>query len=93
MQIAIPEVNETLSKLMAVECEFDGRAQTISKWVMEHRNKITENHNLLTARAPENDIKILNIFLRDLLVRAIKGEMGLRVYEESQSLNGESPRK
>ena len=82
MQIAIPEVNETLSKLMAVECEFDGRAQTISKWVMEHRNKITENHNLLTARAPENDIKILNIFLRDLLVRAIKGEMGLRVYEE-----------
>ncbi|OGW14721.1 MAG: hypothetical protein A2035_02150 [Nitrospirae bacterium GWA2_42_11] len=82
MHIAIPEVNETLSKLMDVECKFDGMTQTISKWVMEHQNETKKNRNLLTARTPENDIKILNIFLRDLLVRAIKGEMGLRVYKE-----------
>lgn len=81
MHIAIPEVNATLSKLMAVECEFDGRTQTISKWVMEHQNEIKKNRNLLTTRTPENDIKILNIFLSALLVRAIKGEMGQKVYE------------
>src|SRR3989337_764463 len=82
MHIAIPEVNATLSKLMGVECEFDGMTQAISKWVMEHRNKIRKNRNLLTTRTPENDINILNIFLRDLLVRAIKGEMGQKVYEQ-----------
>ncbi|MFZ3123234.1 MAG: hypothetical protein WA104_07765 [Thermodesulfovibrionales bacterium] len=82
MHIAIPEVNETLSELMAVESTFERRTQTISKWVMEHRNKIKKNRNLLAEESPENDIKLLNIFLRDLLVRAIKGEMGLRVYKE-----------
>ena len=82
MHLAIPEINETLSRLLPVESTFDGRTQTISEWVMEHRNEIKKNRNLLRANGTNNDIAILNIFLRDLLVRAIKGEMGLRVYKE-----------
>ncbi len=50
MHIAIPEVNETLSKLLAVESTFDGRTQTISEWIMEHRNVIKENRDLLTGK-------------------------------------------
>lgn len=82
MQIAIPEVNKTLNTLMAVRSTFEDRTQSISDWVMEHRNEMKKNQLLLAVKSPANDIAILNIFLCNLLVRAIKGEMGLRVYEE-----------
>jgi endonuclease III len=81
MHIAIPEVSETLDKLMTVESTFDGTTQQIHQWVSEHRAKIKENRSLIENESPVNDIPVLNMFLRDLLVRAIKGEMGSRVYE------------
>ncbi len=43
---------------------------------------MNKNQLMLAVKSPVNDIAILNIFLCNLLVRAIKGEMGLRVYEE-----------
>jgi endonuclease III len=82
MQIAIPDVSETLDRLMTVESTFDGTTQPIGQWVSEHRAKIRENRSLIENESPANDIPVLNMFLRDLLVRAIKGEMGSRVYEE-----------
>lgn len=82
MQIAIPGVNKTLNTLMAVRSTFEDRTQSISDWVMEHRNEMKKNQLLLAVKSPANDIAILNIFLCNLLVRAIKGEMGLKVYEE-----------
>jgi len=82
MQIAIPDVKKTLNTLMAVRSTFEDRTQSISDWVMEHRNEMKKNQLLLAVKSPANDIAILNIFLCNLLVRAIKGEMGLRVYEE-----------
>jgi len=85
MQIAIPDVNKTLNTLMAVRSTFEDRTQSISDWVMEHRNEMKKNQLLLAVKSPANDIAILNIFLCNLLVRAIKGEMGLRVYEELQT--------
>lgn len=41
-----------------------------------------DNRNLLANKSSANDIAILTLFLRALLVRAIKGEMGERVYQE-----------
>ncbi|MBU1706125.1 MAG: hypothetical protein ABIJ25_01670 [Pseudomonadota bacterium] len=82
MQITIPDVSETLDRLMTVESTFDGTTQPIRQWVLEHRAKIRENRSLIENGSLANDIPILNMFLRDLLVRAIKGEMGSRVYEE-----------
>lgn len=82
MQITIPDVSETLETLMGVESTFDGTTQPIRQWVSEHREKIKENRDLIESETPKNDIPVLNMFLRDVLVRAIKGEMGSRVYEE-----------
>jgi len=82
MHFTIPDVSETLDKLMTVESTFDGNTQPIRQWVSEHRARIEENRNLIENESPANDIPVLNMFLRDLLVRAIRGEMGSRVYEE-----------
>jgi len=82
VQITIPDVSETLDRLMAVESTFDGTTQPIRQWVSAHRKKIEENRRLIENGHSANDIPVLNMFLRDLLVRAIKGEMGSRVYEE-----------
>lgn len=82
MIIPIPEVDRTLEMLTAVESRFEGRMQPISSWVTEHRNEMKRNRILLAERSDTSDIVILNIILRDLLVRAIKGEMGQKVYRE-----------
>lgn len=82
MHITIPDVSKTLDRLMMVESTFDGTTQPIRQWVSEHRAKIKENRSLIENKSPANDIPVLNIFLRGLLVRAIKGEMGSRVYDE-----------
>ena len=81
MHFTIPDVSETLDRLMTVESTFDGTTHPIRQWVSEHRKKIKENRRLIEKRSPANDIAVLHMFLRDLLVRAIKGEMGSRVYE------------
>ena len=44
--------------------------------------RMKENRNLVEKESPANDIRVLNMFLRDLLVRAIRGEMGSRVYDK-----------
>lgn len=82
VRFTIPDVSETLDRLMMVESTFDGTTQPICQWVSEHRVKIKENRGLIENGSSQNDIPVLNMFLRDLLVRAIKGEMGSRVYEE-----------
>lgn len=82
MQITIPEVSETLDRLMTVESTFDGTTQPIRQWVLENRTKIKENRGLIENESSTHDIPVLNMLLRDLLVRAIKGEMGSRVYDE-----------
>lgn len=82
MHIKVPDVNESLERLMAVKSTFDGSTQPIRQWVSDHRAKIKENRSLVKNDSGANDILVLNMFLRDLLVRAIKGEMGSRVYEQ-----------
>jgi len=56
MQIAIPDVNKTLNTLMAVRSTFEDRTQSISDWVMEHRNEMKKNQLLLAVKSPANDI-------------------------------------
>jgi len=85
VEFSIPEVTATLDRLMSLKSTFDGKTQSIGQWVEETRSEIAKNRFLISLASAENDIAILNIFLRDLLVRAIKGEMGERVAEQLQT--------
>jgi hypothetical protein len=82
MQFVVPDVTPTLDRLMTVKSRFDGQTKPISQWVSEHRDEIQKNRELIEQKSSTNDIYILNIFLRDILVRAIRGEMGNRVHEQ-----------
>ncbi len=86
MELKLPDINEIISNIIELEASFDGKSQKIEDWLREHRNQIKENQNLIKYKCDENDIKILISFLRDLLVRAIKGESGEKVYRELVSL-------
>jgi hypothetical protein len=80
MELKLPDINEIISKIIELKASFNGKNQKIEDWLTEHRNQIKENQILIKCKSDENDIKILLSFLRDLLVRAIKGESGEKVY-------------
>lgn len=86
MNLVIPDVTTTLNKLMSIESTFDGKTKPIQDWVSEHRKKIRRNRKLFKNNSSENDIPILHIFLRDLLVRAIKAEVGERIFKKLQEI-------
>ena len=81
MKITIPNLPQTVHELLSLESSFDGRTQTIGHWVEEHRHEIRRNLGLTNSRSYANDINVLAIFVRDLLVRNIVGEGGQRVYD------------
>jgi len=81
MKIALPNVPETIDRLMSLETSFDERSQTIRQWVKEHQEAIRTNNALVEAQSDVSDLKILRIFLSDLLVRNIGGESGSRIHE------------
>jgi hypothetical protein len=82
MQIVLPDVNHILHSLINVESTFDGKKQKIDLWVEEHRTVINENIKLIENSCEENDIKILLMFLQAVLVRAMTGEKGQKVFNE-----------
>lgn len=82
MQFTIPDTSTTLDKMMDIESEFDGATQSINRWVSVQQGRIKENRKLIENRTPQNEISVLNIFLGALLLRAISGEAGARVYDE-----------
>jgi len=82
MEIRLPDINRIISKIIKLEASFDGETCKIKDWLKEHRGQIEKNQKLIKCKSNENDIKILLPILRDLLVRAIKGERGNRLYEE-----------
>lgn len=84
MELKLPEINEIIKKIIELKASFNGKSQKIEDWLKEHRDQIKENQRLIKRKSDESDIKILLSFLRDLLIRAIKGERGNIVYEELQ---------
>ena len=91
MQIVLPDVNHVLHRLINIESTFDGKKQKISSWVEEHQMYIIENKKLIEYSCEENDIKILLIFLGNMLVRAMTGEKGQKVFDElSRSIKRKS---
>ena len=84
MNIALPEVNVVLNKLVDTESSFDGKTQSIALWVKDQRNNIRNNQDLVNNKSEENDIKILLIFVHNMLVRAMRGEKGVAIYNELQ---------
>ena len=82
MQIVLPDVNHILHSLINVESTFDGKKQKICLWTEEHRTYINENKKLIEHSCEENDIKILLMFLQAVLVRAMSGEKGQKVFNE-----------
>ncbi len=81
MKITIPDLPQTIELLLDIRSSFDGRTKTIKEWLAEHRNQTKNNLELLNQQSEENDIKILSIFIRDLMVRGILGEAGERFYQ------------
>ena len=84
MNIELPDVNGVINKLVDIESRFDGKTQSIAFWVEEQRNDIRNNCDLINNKSEENHIKILLIFVRNMLMRAIKGEAGVAIYNELQ---------
>jgi hypothetical protein len=82
MKLDIPEPQAIFPRMMNVESSFMGRRQTIREWVMEHRREIEANLDLVRNPSDAHDIEILLSFLRNLLVRAMRGEAGERTYLE-----------
>ena len=81
MKIDIPNVNVAFKKIVKVNSEFDNETKPISEWLRSYRVNIKSNRKLLKTKSDKNDITILIIILREILVRAIKGEAGERVFE------------
>jgi len=86
MELKLPDINEIISKIIELKAPFDGKSRKIKDWLAEHRKQIKKNQRRIKCKSDENDIKILLSFLRDLLVRAIKGESGEKVYRELRNL-------
>jgi hypothetical protein len=63
-----------------------GQKRRIEEWVKIQRCDIEKNLKLIINPSDENDIIILLSFLRDLLVRAMRGEAGERIYKELKSV-------
>jgi len=82
MELTLPDINEIISKIIGLNASFDGKNQKIKDWLTEHRYQIKKNQSLIKCKSNEADIEILISFLRDLLIRAMKGERGNRLYEE-----------
>jgi hypothetical protein len=82
VKIDLPEISSVMPLILDVESSFMGSTMTIRKWVREHRKAIKANLSLVNNPSDKNDIEILLSFLRDLLVRAMKGEAGERTYQE-----------
>jgi hypothetical protein len=82
VKLDLPELSSILPKMLLVESSFMGQKRRIDEWVKIQRNEIQNNLKLIINPSDENDIAILLSFLRDLLVRAMRGEAGERTYRE-----------
>ena len=82
MRIELPELTTILPLILEVESRFEGPPKKISVWVEENRQEIERNRCMVAAQDGSNDIEILLQFLRNLLVRAMKGEAGEQTYRE-----------
>jgi endonuclease III len=81
MRIELPPLPETIVALMPLECSFENQTKPIAEWLKEHRRNIATNVGHVQERTDASDMKILHIFLCDLLVRNIEGEAGKKVYD------------
>jgi hypothetical protein len=80
MTLELPDISGILEKLMPLESSFDSRTQPIEEWIKEQRNQIIKNLALIQRPSDENDMKVLLIFFRELLMRNIVGEAGERLH-------------
>ena len=86
MLLNVPELPSILPRMMDVESSFMGQKRPIRKWMTDQRQNIQKNLELVRNPSDENDITILLSFLRDLLVRAMRGEAGERTHRELKAL-------
>jgi hypothetical protein len=82
MMMEVPELQLILPRMMDVVSSFMGQKRPIREWVTAQRQDIEKNLVLVRNPSDENDIAILLSFLRDLMVRAMRGEAGERTYQE-----------
>ncbi len=81
MQIELPDINEIISRIEPIVSSYNGEEKTISAWVLQQREIINNHRELVKSRTEDGDIKIFLVMLRDYLTKAMRGEMGEKVYE------------
>lgn len=84
MKLNLPDINDILVKMGTANLTYNGCTDIIAGWLQRHRKTFQNNQKLYIQRSEKNDIIILLSMLRDLLVRAMKGERGEMVYDELQ---------
>jgi endonuclease III len=80
MTLELPDVCTTLEMLMPLKSRFESSIQPIEEWVKKQRIEIEENVSLTKNRSNDDDMKVLRLFLRDLLMRNMIGEVGETIY-------------
>jgi len=86
MMLDVPELPSILPRMMDVGSSFMGQKRPIREWMTAQRQDIQKNLVLVQNPSDENDIAILLSFLRDLLVRAMRGEAGERTHRELKAV-------
>lgn len=92
MQFTVPDIEPTLNAMQGVRSEFNGVNELISWWVLDTRNDIKKNKELLKGEKingipSTHDIDVLRIFLRDFLIRAVRGEAGIALSEQLKNIS------
>jgi len=86
MRLEIPEIKDVLPRVLETESTFDNNTQFIVDWIASHRKNIQKNKLFLQEKTEKNDLKILGMYVKDLLNRNVGGEVGIKAFQELESL-------
>ncbi len=78
MKLEIPPIRRVITRMLPMPATFNGRTKTIETWVKAHRRSMARNRRMAVGPR-KDDLAVLRLFLRELLIRAISGEGGQRI--------------
>lgn len=79
-RLHLPDINVLLGKMLEVTLSFDRCENTITKWLKKYRNAIKNNKKFVEIKAMTS--KLFLSMLGNLLVKATRGEMGIRIIND-----------
>ena len=70
--------------MVDIESHFDDKKQTIALWLDDQKKDIRKNQELISHNSEENNVKILLVFVQNMLIRAMNGDRGSPILSELQ---------